>query len=66
MAKNNSHSLLCHFGSRFSTTAYVCLHLFVFNTHAHALESVIKLFLAILSYVDFDGRFSEHCTGRCA
>jgi len=66
IAKNNSHSLLCHFGSRFGTAAYVCLHLLVFNTHALALDSFIKLFLAILSDVDFDGRFSLHCTGRCA
>jgi hypothetical protein len=56
MAKNNSHSLLCHFGSRFGTAAYVCLHIFVFNPHA--IDSVIKLFLAILSDEDFDGRFS--------
>jgi len=58
IAKNNSHSLLCHFGSRFGTAAYACLHLFVFNTHVLALDSVIKLFLPFLNDVDFDGRFS--------
>jgi len=56
MAKNNSHSLLYHFGSRFGTAAYVCLHLFVFNPHA--VDSVIKLFLEILSDVDIYGRCS--------
>ena len=51
IAKNNSRSLLCHFGSRFGTAAYVCLHLFVFNPPppSSAVGSVIKLLLAILS-----------------
>jgi hypothetical protein len=56
MATNNSHSLLYHFGSRFGTAAYVCLHPFVINPRA--VDFVIKLFLEILSDVDVDGQYS--------